>query len=89
MPRPARDPPFGAGHEQAKHVMDQMPASNKQKNSDDREMLQERAQTPQDLYLSQDHGGNASIRLKCLARIAPHLPLDDAYEQASSSGLQV
>jgi len=80
MPRPARDPPFGAGHEHAKHVMGQMPANNKQTNSDDREMLQEHAQAFKSLQLSQDHGGNALIRLKRLAWNAPHLPLEDGYE---------
>jgi len=39
MPTPARDLPFGAGHEQAKHAMGHMPANIKQKNFDSREML--------------------------------------------------
>ena len=32
--------PFGAGHEQAKHVMDQTPTTYKRKNSDVRKILQ-------------------------------------------------
>ena len=39
MPTPARDLPFGAGHEQAKHAMGHMPANIKQNFFDDREML--------------------------------------------------
>jgi len=42
----ARDPSFGDGHEQAKHVMGQTPTKNKQKISDDRKMLQKNAQAP-------------------------------------------
>ena len=38
------------------------------------------AQTFKSLQLSQDHGGNALIRLKRLAWNAPHLPLEDGYE---------
>ena len=87
MLRPTRDLPFGAGHEQAKHAMDQMSANNKQKNSDNREMLKERAQAPETLQLSQDHGGNAPTRFKRLARDAPHLSLDAGDKQACNSGL--
>ena len=43
MIMPARDPPLGDGHEQAKHVMGQeqsgLPTKNKQKNPADREIL--------------------------------------------------
>jgi len=43
MIMPARDPPFGDGHKQAKHVRGQkqpgLPTKNKQKNPDDREMM--------------------------------------------------
>jgi len=53
MHRPARDPPFGAGHEQAKLAMDPQPATNKQIISDDHENLQERAQAPEARQLFQ------------------------------------
>jgi len=85
MLRPTRDPPFGAGHEQAKHVLGQMPTKNNQKKSDDREMLQKRAQAPTARQLSQDHGENAMIRPQRLARNAPYQPLEEGYEQAGSS----
>jgi len=85
MLRPTRDPPFGAGHEQAKHVLGQMPTKNNQKKSDDREMLQKRAQAPTGRQLSQDHGENAMIRPQRLARNAPYQPLEEGYEQAGSS----
>jgi len=89
MLRPARDPPFGAGHEQAKHVMGQMATKNKQKKSDDREMLRKPAQAPTVLPLSQDHWENARIRLQRSARNAPHQPLEEGYEQAGRSILQL
>jgi len=65
------------------------PANNKHKIPDDRAMLQGCAQASESLQPSQDHGGNAPAGLKCLARNSPHLPLDDSYEQAGSSGLQL
>jgi len=93
MLMPARDPPFGDGHKQAKHAMGQkqpgLPTKNKQKNPDDREMLQKHANAPTTLQLSQDHGENAMIRLQRLARTAPHHPLEEGYEQAGSSSLQL
>ena len=47
MHRPARGPPFGAGHEHAKHAMDPKPTNNKQIISDVREKLQARTQSPE------------------------------------------
>jgi len=89
MFRPTRDPPFGVGHEQAKHVLGQTPTKNKQKKLDDREMLQKRAHAPTVLHLPQDPGENAMIRLQRLTRNASHQPLEEGYEQASSSSLQL
>jgi len=49
----ARDPLFGDGHEQAKHVMGQTHTKSNQKNPDDREMLQKHTNAPTTLQLSQ------------------------------------
>ena len=40
-------------------------------------------------YHRQDHGENAMIRLQRLAQNAPHQPLEEGYEQAGSSSLQL
>jgi len=85
---PARDPPFGAGHEQAKLSMNPLPASNKKINSDNRKKLQTSTQAPEARQLLKDHGKNALIQLKRLVRNAPHLPEKDS-EQASSNSLQL
>jgi len=89
MLTPARDPSFGDGHEQAKHVMGQTPTKNKQKNSDDRKMLQRHAQAPTPLQLSQDHGENAMIRPQRLARNVPHQSLEEGHGQAGSRSQQL
>ena len=90
---PARDPSFGDGHKQAKHVMGQkqpgLPTKNKQKNLADREILQKHENAPTTLQLSQDRGENAMIRLQSSARTAPYHPLDEGYEQAGSNSLQL
>jgi len=90
---PARDPSFGDGHKQAKHVMGQkqpgLPTQNKQINPADREILQKYGNTPTTLQLSQDREKNAMIRLQSSARTAPHHPLEEGYEQAGSSSLQL
>jgi len=53
---PVRDPPFGDGHEQAKHVMGQTPTKSNQKNPDDREILQKYANTPTTLHCHKTMG---------------------------------
>ena len=83
--RPARDISFGAGHEQAKHAMNPLPANNKQINLDDRDKLQECAQAPEARPLFKDHGGNALIKFQRLV----YLHRADGHEQAGSSDLQL
>ena len=89
MLTPARDLPFGAGHEQAKHVRGPTPTTYKQKKSDDRKMLQQHAQAPTPLQVPQDHGANAMIRAQRLAQNAPHHSLEDGHGQAGSNSQQL
>jgi len=84
-PGPARDLPFGAAHEQVKHVMDQLPANNIHKISDDRKMVQGCAQASEALQPSQDHGVNAPAGLKRLARNVPLYPLMMATSRPAST----
>jgi len=88
MQQPARDLPFGAGHEQAELAMDPEPASSKEINSDDRKKMQTSTQTPEVRQLLKDHRENAPIQLHHLARNAPHLP-EKGSEQAGNNSLQL
>ena len=87
---PARDPPLGDGHKQAEHAMGQeqpgLPIKNQHKNSVDREILQKHEKAPALLHARRE---NARIRHQRLAQTAQHHPLEDAYEQAGSSSLQL
>ena len=68
--------------------MNPLPASNKKINSDDRKKLQTSTQAPEARQSLKNHGENARIQLKRLARNAPHLPEKDS-EQAGSNSLQL
>jgi len=69
--------------------MNPLPANNKQINLDDRDKLQECAQTPEARPLFKDHGGNALIKFQRLVRITPYLHRADGHEQAGSSDLHL
>jgi len=69
--------------------MNPLPANNKQIHLDDRDKLQEGAQTPEARPLFKDHGGNALIKFQRWVRITPYLHRADGHEQAGNSDLQL
>jgi hypothetical protein len=79
MLTPARDLPFGAGHEQAKHVMDQTPTTYMQNNSDVRKILQK-----QTLQKVLDLTKIGRVQHERRAQLARNHPLGEGHEQARS-----
>ena len=75
MHRPTRGPPFGAGHEHAKHAMDPKPINIKQIISEDREKLQARTQSPEARQL-------LKLGTQHMLMPARDLPFGAGYEQA-------
>jgi len=90
MIMPVRDPPFGDGHEQDKHVVGQeqpgLPIKSQHKNPVDHKILQKHENAPPILHARME---NASIRNQRLAQTEQHHALEDGCEQAGNNSLQL